>query len=216
MSTTDLALKTALRGSLLAAALGTALFAAAPASAATFNVSGNIADGTYGSFFIGTDPYQTYKLLLPVDAFTLTSGDQITVNVTLDQPLIVPSGNQFVGINLETLANPTTIQDNGTMTFTGGAGAPVGPQGANFSGGFSNVVFLQGPAFSFQFLFSDSIITFDGDPITIDALSISYQVDNPPLATPLPAALPLFATGLGVIGVLARRRKQKASTQAQA
>jgi hypothetical protein len=29
-------------------------------------------------------------------------------------------------------------------------------------------------------------------------------------ATPLPAALPLFAGGLGVIGLLARRRKQKA------
>jgi hypothetical protein len=28
-------------------------------------------------------------------------------------------------------------------------------------------------------------------------------------ATPVPAALPLFAGGLGVIGMFARRRKQK-------
>lgn len=32
--------------------------------------------------------------------------------------------------------------------------------------------------------------------------------------TPLPAALPLFATGLGALGLLARRRKQKASATA--
>jgi len=32
--------------------------------------------------------------------------------------------------------------------------------------------------------------------------------------TPLPAALPLFATGLGVIGLLARRRKQRAAAVA--
>ena len=31
-----------------------------------------------------------------------------------------------------------------------------------------------------------------------------------PIATPLPAALPLFATGLGVWGLLGWRRKRKA------
>jgi hypothetical protein len=33
-------------------------------------------------------------------------------------------------------------------------------------------------------------------------------------ATPLPAALPLFATGLGALGLLARRRKRKAALPA--
>jgi hypothetical protein len=33
-----------------------------------------------------------------------------------------------------------------------------------------------------------------------------------PVATPLPAALPLFAAGLGVMGLLGRRRKHKNST----
>ncbi len=40
-----------------------------------------------------------------------------------------------------------------------------------------------------------------GDNITIRAVSVS--------PTPLPAALPLFAGGLGVIGLLVRRRKRK-------
>jgi hypothetical protein len=31
--------------------------------------------------------------------------------------------------------------------------------------------------------------------------------------TPLPAALPLFATGLGVMGLLGWRRKRKAAVQ---
>jgi hypothetical protein len=35
--------------------------------------------------------------------------------------------------------------------------------------------------------------------------------NSPVSATPLPAALPLFAGGLGVIGLLARRRKRKAT-----
>lgn len=35
-----------------------------------------------------------------------------------------------------------------------------------------------------------------------------------PTATPLPTALPLFASGLGVVGILARRRKRKAAALA--
>ena len=39
-----------------------------------------------------------------------------------------------------------------------------------------------------------------------------YQVLFTPVATPLPAALPLFATGLGALGLLGWRRKRKAAT----
>jgi hypothetical protein len=40
-----------------------------------------------------------------------------------------------------------------------------------------------------------------------------YGVD--PVATPLPAALPLFAGGLGLVGMLARRRRKDAVAAAQ-
>ncbi len=49
-------------------------------------------------------------------------------------------------------------------------------------------------------------VFFNGDPPSADFIFL----DNfSPTPTPLPAALPLFAGGLGVIGLLARRRKRK-------
>jgi hypothetical protein len=58
------------------------------------------------------------------------------------------------------------------------------------------------------------------DAIMLTSSQNSFELDNlawgspgpsgvPPTVTPLPAALPLFATGLGVIGLLARRRKKQ-------
>jgi len=48
---------------------------------------------------------------------------------------------------------------------------------------------------------------FQGAP-SAEQLDRAFTLDGP-LTTPLPAALPLFATGLGALGLLARRRKQK-------
>jgi hypothetical protein len=47
---------------------------------------------------------------------------------------------------------------------------------------------------------------FDGGSCTVDLSTPIFAT-----ATPLPAAFPLFAGGLGVMGMFARRRKQKAS-----
>ncbi len=46
----------------------------------------------------------------------------------------------------------------------------------------------------------------------LDNVSLSFAADaGQQLATPVPAALPLFVTGLGLMGLLARRRKKKSS-----
>jgi hypothetical protein len=55
--------------------------------------------------------------------------------------------------------------------------------------GFFNSVLLSSTGFSFEFA--------------------NLTVSDPPTATPLPAALPLFATGLGALGLLGWRRKRK-------
>jgi hypothetical protein len=47
-----------------------------------------------------------------------------------------------------------------------------------------------------------------GDTITVD-FSVGGSVVSPNAVTPLPAAFPLFATGLGAIGLFGWRRKRK-------
>jgi hypothetical protein len=63
----------------------------------------------------------------------------------------------------------------------------------------------------FALLAGDSYtLTFQGTTTSGGAASFIDLVDVDSLATPLPAALPLFAGGLGVIGLLQWRRKRKA------
>jgi hypothetical protein len=62
----------------------------------------------------------------------------------------------------------------------------------------------------------------DGAPASFDFLidsvalnqSVQQAAGSPGSVTPLPAALPLFATGLGVMGFLAKRRNRKTVAQA--
>jgi hypothetical protein len=50
-----------------------------------------------------------------------------------------------------------------------------------------------------------------GSVVLTDAgAAFEFGFDPSPAATPLPAALPLFATGLGALGLLGWRRKRKA------
>jgi hypothetical protein len=54
----------------------------------------------------------------------------------------------------------------------------------------------------------------DGALITPTCTADCTQSGPPPSTTPLPAALPLFATGLGGLGVLGWRRKKKSAARA--
>ena len=48
--------------------------------------------------------------------------------------------------------------------------------------------------------------------IQVPTFNAAFSLDG--VATPLPGALPLFATGLGVLGLLGWRRKRKAQQRA--
>ena len=63
--------------------------------------------------------------------------------------------------------------------------------------------------------FTDGVIGtgYDAATTLASGLTVTFTAETTS-ATPLPAALPLFAGGLGVIGLLARRKKRKATTLA--
>jgi len=96
---------------------------------------------------------------------------------------------------------------------------PDGGTPSSFSASFggTTLVSLTNPAASSSFLELAFLVTatsgttalgfnFRDDPgfFLFDDVSVNQ-------ATPLPAALPLFAGGLGVLGLLARRRKRKSA-----
>jgi hypothetical protein len=62
------------------------------------------------------------------------------------------------------------------------------------------------------------VLAFNHSPFNLFETSPTYQtaigVSVAAATTPLPSALPLFAAGLGVVGLLARRRKRKAAALA--
>jgi hypothetical protein len=73
-----------------------------------------------------------------------------------------------------------------------------------------------------DFYFSPSAMVLSTSTLSIDftffpvsgpqVISVTENLlGNAPVATPLPAALPLFATGLGALGLLGWRRKRKSA-----
>ena len=53
-----------------------------------------------------------------------------------------------------------------------------------------------------------------GSTSTVNGGLADIFLGTPPPTTPLPATIPLFATGLGAMGLLGWRRKRKAQTAA--
>ena len=74
----------------------------------------------------------------------------------------------------------------------------------------SSIAFAQVDANTVYAFFDDSGGNVDAD---FDDMVVKISVNaGTALTTPIPGALPLFASGLGLIGFVARRRKQKASS----
>jgi hypothetical protein len=66
----------------------------------------------------------------------------------------------------------------------------------------------------YDFFYDSSLGGIGGENVLLNLFTDCASCDPPLSSTPLPAALPLFAGGLGFIGFLARRRKRKAAAAA--
>jgi hypothetical protein len=86
------------------------------------------------------------------------------------------------------------------------------PLSTTGSTGYSSLVSFLIPAASFQGGLNFFDVFVQNDPCDGCANPTGLLVSVS--ATPLPAALPLFATGLGALGLLARRKKKKAAALA--
>jgi hypothetical protein len=176
-------------------ALGLLVFGVGQAKASTmfgFSYSGNSVSGS--GILFGTD--------LGSGTFLLTSGSGTSSEAgTLTLMMagtwintLTPSVN-LTSDNLLTPGSNPTLNGNG-IVFSGSS-LPSNSQFFNIWGnGPNNYTYFNnwdGP--------------FPAVNLTLDNFTITNLGDV--VATPLPAALPLFAGGLGVIGLLARRRKRK-------
>jgi hypothetical protein len=119
---------------------------------------------------------------------------------------VVGNGNQNLDITLTAASADIPLLDGGlhmslgeTSPVTQGILPPINIESFGLLwGGFTNLITA-----------GDYVITFAG---FADSPLVSYAgtvTAGAPQATPLPAALPLFATSLGVMGFLAKRRKRK-------
>jgi hypothetical protein len=105
--------------------------------------------------------------------------------------------------------------------FASGDSANLAMSGLEFD--FTNISGIEFPVTTADFTGSGTIkalLTIFNDRGSVTAtwtanrpgqgLTLTYDYTPATTATPLPAALPLFATGLGALGLLGWRRKRKA------
>jgi hypothetical protein len=143
-----------------------------------------------------------------------TQGSIVSISGSIDRGLFVPGTpnnnavfrlaiEQSGNIYFASIFNAVVVAD-GTYHTLSGTGLTAANFGLFTAGGFAtpgsqHPDFTQPFEFGYLTLFTANV----GAISSFDNLSIEVT------STPLPAALPLFATGLGLIGLLARRRKQR-------
>jgi hypothetical protein len=182
----------------LAAVTALAAFTA-PSHAST--LIGNVIEAQYEFPSIRT-PY-VGSTVLP-NPFTVGAGIDAVIDVENVTQLSIDFSESSLLITLDTiLANPTwnaAGQNGPVFSVVSGIAFPA----------IANVVFSQGPELSvIAFLLNDKLY--------INWAGWSYQdgatvrVDFVTSPVPIPAALPLFAAGLGAMGFMGWRRKRRSS-----
>lgn len=186
--------------------------------------SGFPGSGCAGSFY-GSTATLTYQIAASGPAgvmvpYNFDTAGSVTIlgsfaNGSASVTLTPPGGIGLTGF----IASTTASTGLTNTTITCGAACVVGTQ---------HVFLLSDTAYTVQIRASagaatnfNAVVNADADPyIYIDptfaragefSLLISDGIGNAPLAsTPIPTALPMFASGVGALGLLGWRRKKKA------
>ena len=161
----------------------------------------------------GLTPHTTVGLSFTLDVIGSLDGDgQFNFPLSGPDPFLVSlNGTQvfnytfanFTGGNTQNYPVAGSAPDTGAATVgtLGYSGFPGPVQDSTYNLTLSNLLDSSSTI--------SLVFTGNSNEGTINEF---YGIDNVVVstnATPLPAALPLFAGGLGVIGLLARRRKRK-------
>jgi hypothetical protein len=149
---------------------------------------------------------------------------QFSVNTNVSGGAVyTPLSSYSVNVDVLHRANgqhqmvPVSFLDN---TYYGPTGAHPGSNAADYGlQNSQNLAFnysiFQNPLFGFDPLANDNyLVTLslsNSDNVTVASLQALIIAGDglPPSAAPLPGALPLFASGLGALGLAALRRKRK-------
>lgn len=215
----------ALRSTVIPAVVGAAIFLSAPvANASSLPVYS-------GPFYLNVDVASDYDISNIVE-FTSGPEGSATGQFAISAPAgSVDNGFPFPGpsydytVFLVGIAHSDDAHDGGLALFTKTAYAPTAV-GQSFNSLFSydeatlandlvnETVDGDARLNGFASAYIASIGFTPGDALSIIAFSDGALAGGGtssvvPAPTPLPAALPLFATGLGAIGVFGWRRKRK-------
>lgn len=158
-----------------------------------------------------------------------SSSDPFPITSEVDYQLGAADGSTIAVTNMQITI--TNLLSGAPFCLSGNSGASCGDQidgfdfkftGENILGASANIAsavgmlpvtgtFLGNDHLGLQLISPNEVqVDLTGDlPLLNDQLIIDLSFEQNVATTPLPAALPLFTTGLGALGLLARRRKRK-------
>jgi hypothetical protein len=181
---------------------------------------------------VNAAPIDTTFNFVPFGTLTSNTGDvstatTITSGAPLEVSTIITDNTGLVsGQNLSiTTPTPVTMGATFTKSFTTALGvflenltvtlvtAGAHSLGVSATGMITETTVISGPALTAAPVFYSAAYTQNAGPGSQINASFNDST-TPPSTIPLPAALPLFATGIGGFGFLGWRRKRKAQALA--